>query len=293
MDDLTFGTRNKRGDWTPHATVELPPLCAWPPRPLETAEVAAEHISFLERVPHGDGAGLLVLRRAGCRDHEDAELGLGALALCRECRGDLRYVWLGRAVLLRAAQAGNAVQVQRQVSRPTTRPTSSGSRARTSTTSCAASSSRSRCWTLVEVLLLWCFANGYVPWLSWADHPGLSGGARPCRADDPRGAFLLHPPADPRAAALQVDPLGSPQLDQSLALVVAVDAPGRGLPLSRRGALAPRHPVEPDRRAVPAASSPASARSMGISASTSSRSPKRPRSIATPTRTTCTTNISR
>ena len=24
MDDLAFGTRNKRGDWTPHATVKLP-----------------------------------------------------------------------------------------------------------------------------------------------------------------------------------------------------------------------------------------------------------------------------
>jgi sterol desaturase/sphingolipid hydroxylase (fatty acid hydroxylase superfamily) len=27
------------------------------------------------------------------------------------------------------------------------------------------------CWTLVEVLLLWCFATGRAPWLSWSDHP--------------------------------------------------------------------------------------------------------------------------
>lgn len=26
-------------------------------------------------------------------------------------------------------------------------------------------------WTLVEVILLWTFANGYVPWLSWAQNP--------------------------------------------------------------------------------------------------------------------------
>src|SRR5262245_54350291 len=31
MDDLQFGTRNKRGDWTPTARVELPPFWAWPP----------------------------------------------------------------------------------------------------------------------------------------------------------------------------------------------------------------------------------------------------------------------
>src|SRR3977135_118399 len=26
-------------------------------------------------------------------------------------------------------------------------------------------------WTLVEVLMLWCFANGWVHWLNWTDHP--------------------------------------------------------------------------------------------------------------------------
>ena len=26
-------------------------------------------------------------------------------------------------------------------------------------------------WTLVQVILLWTYANGYVPWLSWADNP--------------------------------------------------------------------------------------------------------------------------
>lgn len=26
MDDLQYGTRNKRGDWTPNAPLELPPL---------------------------------------------------------------------------------------------------------------------------------------------------------------------------------------------------------------------------------------------------------------------------
>lgn len=26
-------------------------------------------------------------------------------------------------------------------------------------------------WTLVEVLMLWCFANGYASWLNWSEHP--------------------------------------------------------------------------------------------------------------------------
>ena len=89
-------------------------------------------------------------------------------------------------------------------------------------------------WTAVEVLVLWAFANGYAPWLSFAEHPGLPGGARPGGADHPRVPLLLHPPADPHAAPLQVGAFGAPQLGQPLALVVAVDAPGRAPALLRR-----------------------------------------------------------
>ena len=31
MDDLKFGARNKRGDFTPSARLEVVPLWAWPP----------------------------------------------------------------------------------------------------------------------------------------------------------------------------------------------------------------------------------------------------------------------
>jgi sterol desaturase/sphingolipid hydroxylase (fatty acid hydroxylase superfamily) len=35
MDDLQFGTRNKRGDYTPHAGLEQAPVFVWPPRPMK------------------------------------------------------------------------------------------------------------------------------------------------------------------------------------------------------------------------------------------------------------------
>lgn len=34
MDDLAFGSRNKRGDWTPHEPASTAPLFMFPPRPL-------------------------------------------------------------------------------------------------------------------------------------------------------------------------------------------------------------------------------------------------------------------
>ena len=34
MDDLRFGTRNKRGDYTPNERLAVAPLLVWPPRPM-------------------------------------------------------------------------------------------------------------------------------------------------------------------------------------------------------------------------------------------------------------------
>jgi sterol desaturase/sphingolipid hydroxylase (fatty acid hydroxylase superfamily) len=42
MDDLKFGTRNKRGDFAPAARLEAAPVFVWPPRPLK----------FLAWLPH-------------------------------------------------------------------------------------------------------------------------------------------------------------------------------------------------------------------------------------------------
>ena len=83
-------------------------------------------------------------------------------------------------------------------------------------------------WTLVEVLFLWAFANSLGRLAAVGDALALAGRAGADQPGDPRGALLLHPPADPHADPLQMDPFGSPQLGQPVALVVAVDAPGGG-----------------------------------------------------------------
>src|SRR5580692_4092525 len=47
----------------------------------------------------------------------------------------------------------------------------------------------------------------------------------------PRSPLLLHPPADPHTAALQVGPLSAPQLGEPVAVVIAVHAPDRAFAL--------------------------------------------------------------
>ena len=42
MDDLKFGTRNKRGDYTPNTALDVAPILIWPPQPMK----------FLRWLPH-------------------------------------------------------------------------------------------------------------------------------------------------------------------------------------------------------------------------------------------------
>ena len=41
MDDLKYGTRNKRGDWAPNEPVGTAPLFTLPPQPAGVPEMAA------------------------------------------------------------------------------------------------------------------------------------------------------------------------------------------------------------------------------------------------------------
>ena len=49
MDDLKFGTRNKRGDYAPNEPLEGAPLLAWPPRPLKVLRWLPHYFVRLEQ----------------------------------------------------------------------------------------------------------------------------------------------------------------------------------------------------------------------------------------------------
>ena len=198
MDDLKYGKRNKRGDWAPNEPVRYAPLFMLPPRAQGVPEVAAALLPALERALRPLGRGLLGVGDPAGRDDADAELGLGALALRGERGRDVPLLRRLRAAALRAEAAGAALQVQRQVpvraaeQRVLVREPELDNILRTFLSGVPI-------WTAIEVLVLWAFANGYVPWLSFADHPLYLAALALVRADHPRGPLLLHPPADPHA----------------------------------------------------------------------------------------------
>ncbi len=57
-------------------------------------------------------------------------------------------------------------------------------------------------WTVLEVGVLWCFANGLVPWMSQGSHPVLFCSLVPIDTDGAGSAFLCDSPTDPLATTL-------------------------------------------------------------------------------------------
>ena len=172
MDDLKYGKRNKRGDWAPDEPVGTAPLFVLPPRPL----------AFLKWLPHyflpwnllfalsavAWWAWIVPPSRSCGRCAWGWILRLFARQLPSRVLSVLRRV---RAAALRARERQGIASSTTASSRRSRRARRSGSRARTSTTSCAPSCSGVPIWTAIEVAILWAFANGYAPWLSFAEHP--------------------------------------------------------------------------------------------------------------------------
>ncbi|MCS6780630.1 MAG: sterol desaturase family protein [Geminicoccaceae bacterium] len=170
MDDLAYGTRDRRGEWRPNAPIEVAPFWSWPPDlpkilawipgylwPWNAFHLATALVWWYAVVPDRVTLTSLSLDWA-LRLYAANALGIfllyGAIELVYyvKRRQGTRFKYNPK---FPADQPSDVFWFKSQnldnflrsflVSIPL--------------------------WTLVEVLFLWTFANGWVPWLSWADHP--------------------------------------------------------------------------------------------------------------------------
>jgi sterol desaturase/sphingolipid hydroxylase (fatty acid hydroxylase superfamily) len=170
VDDLQSGTRDDRGDWKPSARLELPPYLRWPLNP----------IAILKWLP-----GYLFPWNAF---HMATALAYWYLVIPDvEVMQTIRWDWAVRLYAINAAaifvmygsieflfyvRRKQGTQFKYSGRFPADRPSDAfwfksqniDNALRTFLISIPL-------WTLVQVLFLWCFATGAVPWLLWADHP--------------------------------------------------------------------------------------------------------------------------
>jgi sterol desaturase/sphingolipid hydroxylase (fatty acid hydroxylase superfamily) len=170
MDDLTSGTRNKRGDWAPKAIAEIAPIWAWPPQlpkilswlpgyfwPWNAFHMATTLAYWYWIIPSTETMKTLNWGWA---------LWLYAVnAVCI-------FVMYGAIEYFYYVQRKQGTRFKYNTNFPADKPSdvfwfksqNIDNFIRTYVFGIPM-------WTLVEVLMFWAFANGWVPWLNWSNNP--------------------------------------------------------------------------------------------------------------------------
>jgi sterol desaturase/sphingolipid hydroxylase (fatty acid hydroxylase superfamily) len=170
MDDLQFGTRDKRGDWKPAARLELPPYWTWPPKPGAVLKWLPGYV-FPWNAFHM--ATALAYWYLVVPDVEAMRtLSLNWALRLYAVNAAAIFVMYGAIELFFYVRRKQGTQFKYSGRFPADHP--SGvfwfkSQNLDNALRCFLISIP--LWTLVEVVFLWCFATGAVPWLRWADHP--------------------------------------------------------------------------------------------------------------------------
>lgn len=170
MDDLSYGTRNKRGDWAPNEPAGTAPLFVFPPRPMALLKWLPSYFlpyNLLFALSAVAWWQWVVPDRAVMQT-----LAFGwvlKLFLVNAVAVFLWYFAFELHLYIRRAQ-GNRFKYNGKF--PADTPSDVFWFKRQNLDNFLRGLlSGVPIWTALEVLVLWAFANGYVPWLSFADNP--------------------------------------------------------------------------------------------------------------------------
>lgn len=170
MDDLKYGTRDKRGDWTPNAPAATAPLFVFPPRPLKLLAWLPEYLFpytvlffalalawWAWVVPEIEVMRTLawpwVLRL----------LAVNAVAV---------VIWYGLFELRLYVRRAQGTRFKYNATFPADRPSDVfWFRSQNFDNFLRTMLSGVPIWTGFQVVALWAFANSWGTWVSWATHP--------------------------------------------------------------------------------------------------------------------------
>lgn len=170
MDDLQFGTRNKRGDWSPGQPAQTAPLFVFPPQPLKLLKWLPHY--FLPYNLLWFASALAWWYWVLPEPQVMQVLAWGWILKLFAVNCLAVFLFFGafelRLYILRAQ--GNRFKYNGKWPSETRSPAFLFQRQnldnmiRTFGTGLPI-------WTAIQVAILWTYANGFVPWLSFADHP--------------------------------------------------------------------------------------------------------------------------
>jgi sterol desaturase/sphingolipid hydroxylase (fatty acid hydroxylase superfamily) len=172
MDDAKHGIRSKRGDWKPAKLIAYPPVFVWPPQPAAFLKWLFGYPGYL--LPWNMLHAAIAL---ACWAYATPPLE----SMQRLAPGWIAFV-LARNIVLTMAFFGAfhlrlyVQKAQGNAFKYNARWLDTGSAAflgrnQTIDNMIWSLASAVPIWTCYEVLTLWAFANGWIPFASWAAHP--------------------------------------------------------------------------------------------------------------------------
>ncbi|MFK0333766.1 sterol desaturase family protein [Rhizobium sp. NPDC090275] len=170
MDDTKFGTRNKRGDWSPNEPLGIAPVFVFPPK----------LIAFIKWIPHYFFPWNIIFAATAVAYwawvippvDELRTLGFGWALWLFVVNSICVFLFYGafelQLYILR--RQGNRFKYNAKF------PSDHKSKAFWFESQVIDSMLRTflsgvTIWTAIEVGMLWGYANGYIPWLSFAENP--------------------------------------------------------------------------------------------------------------------------
>jgi len=172
MDDAIFGTRNKRGDWKPARLIEYPPVFVWPVQPLGFIKYLFGYPGYI--LPSNllyAAIALICWRYATPSLEAMRELGAGWIIFLLARNLGLTLLFFGAfhvRLYVRKAQ-GNSFKFNAKWQ--DTDNSAFLFRNQTADNMIWSLGSGVPIRTAYEVVTLWAFANGWIPFVDWATHP--------------------------------------------------------------------------------------------------------------------------
>jgi len=170
MDDLKFGTRNKRGDWTPSAH---PQIAHFWTSPLDLKKWGHFIVGYFWPWNAFHMAVTLLYWRFLLPDWETMKtLSLGWALWLYAINGAGIFLMYGSIEFFYYWRRRQGARFKYNAKFPSEQPSDVfWFKSQNVDNFLRTYVSGITMWTLVEVIMLWCFANHYVFWLSWQDHP--------------------------------------------------------------------------------------------------------------------------
>lgn len=169
MDDLKDGTRDKRGDWRPNEALQTAPLFVFPPQPIALLKWLPSYFLPWNAAIMGITALVWYALTPDMETLRTLEADWIAYLLVRNSLGILMFYGLFQWHFYIKRRQGNLYKYNGKWPEAKNGSAMFGGQMRENlflTFGCGVP-----VMTAYEVLMLWVFANGYVPWLSFADNP--------------------------------------------------------------------------------------------------------------------------